>query len=370
MSARSILPLLLLAAACTPDFDPASRITKLRVLDVRADPPELAPAGDASGAPDAADLGALVAHPAFVTDPAHEVTVVHLACTPEPGDPGATACTSLTALGDPRALFPAADLALACADPGRGRVGALTLAGVERCGATGCAPVEVALDPADPATSVALPAPRYLLPPELGEALAALPADAAQRTLGVEVVVLALALDAPASALAPAAASEDACAALAAFGARFGEAWDGTQHLATIKRLRVRGPDATDAPNVNPPVSGIALDGAALPALGAGVAVVSTREADVLPLFPSDPDALRQRYTRRDAAGAAIEEKLEDWAFSWFATAGELDDERTQAPDEANRCTPAPGRALLWVVARDLRGGSAWAAVELDASSP
>ncbi|HYG70612.1 MAG TPA: hypothetical protein VD838_23260, partial [Anaeromyxobacteraceae bacterium] len=244
------LPSLALAAAlatlagCAPDFDPASEVTKLRVLAVRAEPPELAPppAAGAPIAPDAAALGALVAHPAFVLDGARRVTVVHLACTPDAGDPRPSACASLESLDDPRALLPEADLALACADPGRGRVGAITVAGVEACGRSGCAPVEVRRDPGDPSSLVALPGPAYRLPGDLG--LGALPAGAPARTLGLEIVTLALALDVHPDHLAPGEQVADACAALAAFGARFAEAWDVSPHVATLKRLRVRGPDA------------------------------------------------------------------------------------------------------------------------------
>jgi hypothetical protein len=132
-----------------------------------------------------------------------------------------------------------------------------------------------------------------------------------------------------------------------------------------VKRLRVRGPDATDVPNTNPPLAGLAFDGAALPPPGATPAAIASGEADLLPLFPGDPDALRERYTRRDTSGAAIEEKLEEWAFSWFATAGELEDLRTNEPDEPEPFTPVPGRALVYAVARDLRGGTSWAIGEV-----
>jgi hypothetical protein len=368
MTTRSLVLAAALSAlaACTPEFDPASEVTKLRVLAVRAEPPELAPStGSGQVAPDTATLGALVAHPDFVLDPARQVTVVHVACTPEAGDPSASACLALGSLSDPRALLPEVDPALACAEPGLGRAGGITLAGIESCGRAGCTPVEVRLDPADPASAVALPAPAYRLPGDLG--LGALPPGAPERILGLEVVTLALALDAGPEALAPTGRSADACAALAEFGARFGEEWERHANVASVKRLRVRGPDATDAPNANPPLAGLAFDGTALPPPGGTPASIAAAEADLLPLFPGDPDLLRERYTRRDAAGAAIEEKLEDWAFSWFATAGELEDLRTNAPDEPERFTPEPGRALVYLVARDLRGGVSWTIGEADA---
>jgi len=349
-----------LLAACSPTFDPASRIEKLRVLAVRAEPPDLAPAsyGVAS---DVASLGALVAHPGFVSDPSRRAVVLHLACTPTPGDPSPTPCTLTETLADPAALLAGADLAAACAAPGLGAPGAVTFAGVESCGLSGCEPVSVLLDPSDTASAVAFPSPAYALP--TGFDLALLPPGLPERVIGVEVVVLALALDAGPAALAPGQPVADACAALAAALARFRAEWPAREHVAAIKRIRVRGPDALSPPNRNPVASGIALGGATLPAPGtAPAAVAPGSEADLAPVFPGDPAPLHERYVECDAAGFPIETKTEEWVYSWFTTAGDLEDLHTRDGGDPERFTaPTSGRAVLYAVARDLRGGVAWA---------
>ena len=196
--------------------------------------------------------------------------------------------------------------------------------------------------------------------------------------LGVEVVDLALALDASPDDLAPAAAVSDACAALAAVAARFQAAWPLQGHVATLKRIQVRGPDALSPPNVNPTLAGMQLDGAALPAPGGTpAAAVADEKADLLPILvagrltadelAADFESLRQTYTRVDSSGAAIETKQEDWTWSWFATSGDLKDLHTHSVSDAEVFTPAAGRTLVWAVVRDLRGGVAWQAAEVEA---
>lgn len=357
------LPLLLLVAAagCAPDFDPASEISGLRVLAVRAEPPELAPADDGS-APAGAAIDALLAHPLQAADPSRRATVLHLACTPAPGDAGASPCARLDALADPAALLSAADLTEACAAPGRGRVGALTLAGFGACGPLGCGPAAVRRDPGDPASEVALPEGAYALPPDLS--LAALPAGAPERVLGLEVTVVTLALDAAPAELAPATAAPDACAALAEVAGRFLAEWELRAHVTALKRIRVRGPEALSPPNANPAISAIRLGGVELPPPGgAPAAVPGGAEQDLLPVLPGDPEALREEYVYADSAGRPIETRREDWAFSWFATAGEIDRLVTHGAAEADRyAPPGAGPALVWSVVRDLRGGVAWSA--------
>jgi hypothetical protein len=360
--------------ACTPDFDPASEVKGFRVLAVRAEPPEIAPADDGS-ASDTAALATLVAEAAWLSEPDRRATVLHVACTPVPGDATATACTSLSELQDPLALLEAVDLAAACADPGRGTAGAITFAGLESCGLAGCEAASVPLDPTDASTATALPTPAYRLPADF--TLSALPAGSADRVLGVEVVDLALALDASPDDLAPAAAVADACAALAAVAARFQAAWPLQDHVATLKRIQVRGPDALSTPDVNPVLAGVQLDGAALPLPGGTPAAVTAgEEADLLPILlagrlgadelATDFAALRQTYTRADSSGAPIETKQEDWTWSWFATSGDLKDLHTHSVSDAEVFTPKSGRALVWAVVRDLRGGVAWQAAEVE----
>ncbi|ACG72737.1 hypothetical protein AnaeK_1507 [Anaeromyxobacter sp. K] len=358
------LPLALLLAAfvsgCAPDFPPASEVSGLRVLAIRAEPPEIAPAGDGS-APARAALDALVAHPLQAADPSRRATVIHLACTPVPGAPDASGCARLEALTDPAALLSGADLAEACAAPGRGRAGALTFAGAAACGPLGCEAAVVRRDPADPGSEVTLPEPAYELPPELS--FSALPAGAAERVLGLEVTVIALALDAAPAELAPASAAPDACAALAEVAARLLAEWDLRGHVIALKRVRVRGPEALSPPNANPVISAVRLGGAALPPPGAPPAAIAGGDQDLLPALPGDPAALLEEYVYADSDGRPIETRRETWAFSWFGTAGEIDRLVTHGAGEADRYAPAPaGPALVWSVVRDLRGGTAWSA--------
>lgn len=367
---RSLLPLSLAALAalsgCTPDFDPASEVQGLRVLAVRAEPPEVAPA-EVGGAPAEAALETLVAHPDLAADPSRRFTVLHLACTPTPGDPSPSPCTTLAALEDPSDLIAALDPADACAAEPAGRTGAVTFAGLAACGRDGCAPVSVRLDPADAGSAVALPAPVYRLPPGLG--FDAYPAGAPERVLGLEVVDVALALDVDPDALAPATAVGDACAALVAVVTAFEESWQARPHVAALKRIRVRGPEARNAPNRNPVLAGITAGGAPLPAPGGTPAALAARaQVALLPALPGSYDELRERYVEVDAAGAPVGTRDEEWTFSWFGTTGELDDLHTRAPGEEQRFTaPAiAGRALLWLVVRDLRGGVAWTAAEVE----
>lgn len=112
----ALVPVLALTAACGPDFDPASEVQGLRVLAVRAEPPEIAPASDGA-APARAELETLVVHPALVADPARRAVVLHVSCTPAPGDPSPSPCTRYSELDDLSALLAGADLATACAAP-------------------------------------------------------------------------------------------------------------------------------------------------------------------------------------------------------------------------------------------------------------
>jgi hypothetical protein len=362
-----LVPALLALAACGPDFDPASEVQGLRVLAVRAEPPELAPPGDAS-APSRAALDTLVAHPAFPSQPGRAATVLHVTCTPKPGDPAASSCTDLSELADPAALLGKADPASVCSTtPGRGVAGGITFSGLEACGLTGCSAVTVRREPGVEGSEVALPAPAYELPGDFS--FKDVPAGAPERILGLEVVDLALALDATPAELAPTTAVAGDCEALVAFMERFAAEWEARPHVATVKRIRVRGPNARSAPNANPVLSGIALGGVALPAPDAAPAPVTPgTEADLLPILPGNPETLRETYFRLDAAGEIIEPKQEDWTFSWFSTTGELDRLHTNDATEGDRYTaPATGDAVIWSVVRDLRGGVAWQAAVIRA---
>jgi hypothetical protein len=348
-----------LAAGCGPAFDPASEVQGLRVLAIRAEPPEIAPVSDGS-APARAALGSLVVHPDFASNPGRGATVLHLACTPAPGDGTATLCAALSELADPGTLLAVADLSTACAAPGVGAPGAVTFSGFEGCGRSGCGPIAVLRDPDDAGSAVTLPAAGYSLPVDYTFDL--LPPGDPARVLGREVVDVSLTLDASPAELAPATAAADDCAALAAVMQRMAEEWSARPHVVSLKRIRVRGPEAPSAPNQNPAITGMTLAGIALPSAGGALpAFAPGVELELLPTLPAPFDLLRETWIRCDATGAPIEAVTEDWTFSWFSTAGELDVARTQSPGEPERfTTPGTGSAQLWAVVRDSRGGTAW----------
>jgi len=353
-----------LSTGCGPTFDPASELHGLRVLAIRAEPPEIAPASDGS-APASASLTSLVVHPDFAVDPARGATVLHLACTPAPDDALTTPCTALSELTAPETLLAVADLSMACAAPGVGTAGAITFAGFEACGSSGCGPLAVRRDPADPGSTVTLPAAGYALPADY--TLDLLPAGEPARVLGREVVDVSFTLDAGPDELAPTSAAPDDCAALAAVVQRMAEAWPTRAHVVSLKRIRVRGPEAPSAPNENPSIAGMTLGGIDLPAPGGTPPVFAPAvELDLLPALPGSFDALRETWVRCDATGAPLEALQEDWTFSWFSSAGEMETTRTQSPDERERfTTPLAGGAQIWAVVRDSRGGTAWALGDL-----
>lgn len=362
--ALALVSFLAISAACGPDFDPATEVRGFRVLAVRAEPPEIAPPSDGS-APARAALATLVADPAFAGEPARRAVVLHLACTPSPGDPAASPCTRLSELDDPASLLAGTDLAAACAAPGVGVTGGISFAGLEACGLAGCSPISARRDPGDPGSEVALQAAAYELPGDY--TFSALPEGAPERVLGVEVVDLALVVDAAPADLQPAVAVPDDCALLAAVAGRFGTAWSARPHVTALKRIRVRGPAAPSAPNQNPSLSGVMMDGTALPAPGATPPRLAPgAKVALFPMLPGDFEALRETWVESDAAGLPIATRQEEWTFSWFTSAGELEDLHTNDPAEAEELTaPGSGGAIVWTVARDLRGGVAWTAGEV-----
>ena len=90
-------------------------------------------------------------------------------------------------------------------------------------------------------------------------------------------------------------------------------------------------------------------------------------KADLLPVLPGEFETLRQSYQRYDTDGKLVDTRKEDWAYSWFTTAGDLKDPVTHGWDDPDRFTPAHGTGLLWLVVRDLRGGEAWTAGQIAA---
>src|SRR6266498_906860 len=100
MTTRSALAAAALAlAACSPDFDPASKIDKLRVLAITAAPPEIAPPSVDPDLAHTAALTSLVLRADFDAEAALTTTIVHLACVPTPGDPAPSPCELLAGAG-------------------------------------------------------------------------------------------------------------------------------------------------------------------------------------------------------------------------------------------------------------------------------
>lgn len=332
-------------AACSPEFDPASRIEKLRLVAIQAEPPEIDPAGVAT-------LTSLVLRADFAMDPSRTTTVVHLACVPIPGDPTPTPCVQLANLRDPAAAI-GEGARQGCADGAGGESAPwppILLAGIEACAGDRCGP-------APSGDAARLPA-RLAVPSGF-----AFPASGPERVLGVQAVDLAFALDATPDELV--AGLGTACPA-ADVAANLARLWGQREHVLATKRVVIRGPEAPAGEwNHNPAVAGILAGGAPLDP-GAAT-IITPGETRLAPELPAGPAGEPEIYTSLDAAGAPIETAAEEWVYSWFTTAGDLEDLHTRG-DATERWTSGEvrGPVRLVVVARDLRGGTAWAVRDVE----
>ncbi len=342
-------------AACSPNFDPASKLEKLRVLAIKAEPPEIAPPpapGDPVVAPTTAALTSLVLHPTDL-DPATATTttVVHLVCVPTPGNATPTPCVALAELRDPTSEIASAAQA-ACAG-GSGGSGSgqppPVFAGVEACHGGTCGPASVGGTPLPPAqvTVPGTPAQPF-----------AFTASGPDRVLGVQAVDLAFAIDATPDELV---AGAGTCLP-AALAARLAVLWNdpAREHVLSTKRVVIRGPDlsvTTDPPNLNPSSPQIDAGGTPLDPVG------PTTASGTIQLTATSPPSDAQPYTKLDASGNPIESTNEQLVYSWFSTAGDLHDLHTQdgAADAWDLSAAPGGPAVLVAVVRDLRGGTSWA---------
>ncbi len=390
MNARPIAAAALLAlAACGPKFTGPEEVQGLRVLAVQAEPPEIGAPGDdvlsEGGWPPAAvtAIHALVAHPDFAHVPDVRAVVLHLACTPTPGAITGTVCAQMSALTDPSTLLQHLAPASACPTAGAkhlGVEGAITLSGLEACDRTGCHPLSVASGPGG-ATPVDFGPSDYELPTRSdppGSFLAGLAAGEKQRLLGTDVAVLSLAVEATPDELAPASPVTPDCPTLLPEVVRWlGEQWSLRPHVASLKWIHVRGPEmpAASPANQNPAITGISLGGTDLaPVGGAPTPVAAGKAQPALPHLSLDAaPPPHETYQRYDTDAKLVDTRQEEWAYSWFTTSGDLKHSRTQAWDEENEFTPrrngdgSPRDAMLWVVVRDLRGGEAWTAAQVQA---
>ncbi len=333
-------------AACSPDFDPASKLDKLRVLAIQAEPPEIEPAGDTTAAPDRATLRSLV----FDAEPVRTTTVVHLACVPEPGNPAPTPCVMLANLRDPAAAM-AAGAQQACG--GGGGSGApwtapwpeIDLAGVEVCERMECGPAVVGGMP--------FPPPELAVTTAVRGRFEALPAGAPDRILGVEAVVLAFALEATPDELFAGVGTTCPAGDVAANLARL---WPVREHVLSTKRVQIRGIEARNPPNQNPDIGGIDAGGTTL-----DPDIATTLAGGKIALRPIAGTCAPEPYAKLDAAGSVIENTTEEWVYSWFSTAGNIDELHTHGTDPDEWTVSASATpAIVAAVVRDLRGGEAW----------
>jgi len=358
------------AAGCGMNFKPASYVDSLRILAVRADAPEVQEPGHLG--PSSTRLTALVADPAALDDPSREVTVFYLSCTPDPLDPNGSGCSALANLKVDGSIARMAAASLCGAPSGDGGMSSpMRFAGIEACAhGRECQPITVDAG----GTPMELPAPTYEIPEETD--LDVLPAGHPARTRGIQAMIVAVAVSASPSELVAGVDATDPCAFAAAVGERLGTMLDTRENVTAVKRVQIRGPDAPDAPNVNPAIEGVSSDGAPIPEeigdpVPTSARIVAGAVADLRPVATE----VHQRYTRLDASGAKVEEVEELWTYSWFTSAGTLKHLRTRGTEEAAEFTaptdkkddpiPVSKRIFVWAVVRDGRGGVDWVTREL-----
>jgi hypothetical protein len=371
------------AWGCGEEFSPPSEVTGLRILAIQVEPPEI---GAREGMGQEAVITSLVADPAQLDDPDRSVLVAYLSCTPDPLDQGPNPCTAIAALRDPSELqLPRGTCGDGGGDGGGGGTpgpeapqGLFQFLGAERCDqAAGCGPMGVVWG----GTRLELPPPTYRL--EAAPDLGTLPAEHPKRMRGLQVVVFALAVVGTEEEVMDGLDPTDPC-----FGPTVAERFLGLvqtrEHRMAIKRIQVRGPDLLDEPNVNPQVGGILARGVPLPAVGT---LSPGSVAHLHPRPPAPPvddrgvqlpfESLLQPYSRLRLDGTVVKEEREKWVYSWFGTAGHLDAHRSNRLDETvswelprGEHTPESGRAFVYLVVRDGRGGVSWVVREVLLASP
>ncbi len=180
---------------------------------------------------------------------------------------------------------------------------------------------------------------------------------AADGSLEVEPVSLALAcaasLGLPAGAPTPGASSAAASLESVVRGELRSSAGVAREAVLRLPLYPLAPPPSRNRP---PAIVSVRLGGEALP-LGGGTLSRSVRAGSELALELEVDAASMDRYV--DEAGR---ERSEEPLLSFFATAGRFEDDRltglvTRTTWRANELEAGQDRALLYVVARDLRGG-------------
>lgn len=305
-----VAALALLLCACSQTFDPVSNVEGFRVLDMRAEPPDLHPG-------DVATLDSLVVNP---KDPSAPVSVLYLGCDPAPSVYAENPCARYQTVTDASQLL----------SPDGGLPPGAHFIGINRGSYTA---------PADLFSSV--------------------PADDLARKRGVLAVILGIALQADVSSLPSGDAAKELIQKVL------------TKQIPSqliIKRIRI-----SEDPELNHnPVLGLVADDEG----------VLRREHPLLvapgqsvPLFARASEGAQEPYVAVGPDGTT-DSRTETPVLSWFTSAGALDKSRTvdsdpdqffTAPDgssdDAQHAISSGRGFTLWVVLRDGRGGTDWAAL-------
>ena len=151
--------------------------------------------------------------------------------------------------------------------------------------------------------------------------------------------------------------------------------------LGAIAPTDVAGAYANDyRPNANPTLGAVVLDpdGAEAPLYEAGDTVFAPARVGVGELVALEARwdaAAQETFMVYDLTTHLLADQTESLRLSWFATAGELEHERTgRAADETDtpfsrnswRAPAVPGLVHLFVVLRDSRGGVDFATAQLE----
>ncbi|HMV65314.1 MAG TPA: hypothetical protein PKA64_00595 [Myxococcota bacterium] len=287
------------------DLDPVWRIDKLRVLAIRAEPPEIRP-------------GDTARFQALITDPdAQASAVVWIACPPDPDDPGGIGFgCALDAIGDPSSMTP----------------DELAEAGF------------IGFEPLFP--------PVYTAPDDLLDELD--PDEAAE---GVYVLIQVAAL--PAEALQQDTDAADTDAAIdfnqveVAYKRLVVSAALTPNHNPDLLGFTVDGfPLADDAV--------LEIDPGETYEIGALLAPGSVEVYDYVGTSGLPEERVEEPYVRWYTDGGSMLEEATLYPYlqaSWQAPADELD------KDGALVTAAAPTSGTIWAVVRDRRGGMGWASL-------
>ncbi|MBS2029636.1 MAG: hypothetical protein JST54_17165 [Deltaproteobacteria bacterium] len=312
----------LLLAGCGTDFAPQSQVAGFRVLGMRADPPDLHPG-------DTANLASLVVDPG---QPGLPITMLYLACDPDPTGLGSNPCSQYQTVADAQGLF-VADGGL---PPGAHFLGINTAS--------------------------------YTAPAGLFDAQ---PANAVTRQAGVLAVVLGVALGTDVSSLPQGASAAQLFQLVVS---------KQIPSQLVIKRLRV-----SEEPNLNhnPELGLVATDTDEIRPEHPLLALPGTS----VPLFARASSGAHESYVAIGLDGTP-DPRTETAAFSWFTSAGSLAQDRTTDNDTTvqqflnipdgvgdgiEHVIPGDRHFTLWVVVRDGRGGEDWQAlpgIVCDPSAP